>query len=128
MERALQLIGLTSTKKTSTTPYSGGTPGGYAQFGGDRSTHHSNVRSNAFRSRAGSFGQEEGHTWVELATTGGPNSSKEQIIHGTKDVVVTTDITTHFEEARPRGAASSNDSRTSGDDLARDEPEVRKVV
>lgn len=55
------------------------------------------------------------------ATATGSNGSKEQIIGGTNDVVVTTDIETQFEEdsGDDQHAGSAHECRVSGDDEGR---------
>lgn len=96
MERALQILGLASSKKSSG-PYPSGSHGPYAQFGTGRSkTQHSNMMPDS--QGITPFDQSKGLTWVEL-TTGGRNSSKERIVPG-NDVIVTTDIRTRFEDAK----------------------------
>ncbi|KAJ5774897.1 hypothetical protein N7457_009793 [Penicillium paradoxum] len=118
MERVLQHFGF-SSKKTST-PYHNSSA--HAAYGTNKShlASHSNYQSNAYGGR-GPFGdEEEGTGWMELTTTAGPNGSKEHIVKGGKDVVVTTDIVTRFEETEGHGGPPSADSSISAEDLIRE--------
>lgn len=79
---------------------------------------------------------------MELGDLGGRNSagngSKEHIVPGGNNVVVTTDIVTQFDDLNGSGngygngghvhAISSNASSGSGDDWGRQTPDVRKGV
>lgn len=47
---------------------------------------------------------------MELTVAGGPEGSDEQIVGGGKDVLVTTNIETHYEDVGCRNARSSNAS------------------
>lgn len=65
---------------------------------------------------------------MELTRPGGPNESKEQIV-GSKDVVITTDIMTRFEDVDTHGGPSSTDSTISGEELIREHTQdARRVV
>jgi hypothetical protein len=65
---------------------------------------------------------------MELTRPGGLNESNEQIV-GSKDVVITTDIVTRFEDADTNGGPSSADSTISGEDLIREHThDARRVV
>ncbi|KAJ6093902.1 hypothetical protein N7467_002747 [Penicillium canescens] len=127
MERVLQRLGLTS-KKTST-PYNIRGSSGHAAYGTNKSnpTNHSNFRSNAYGGR-NKLQEEEDLGWMELTRPAGPNESKEQIV-GSKDVVITTDIMTHFEDVDTHGGPSSTDSTVSGEELIREHTQdARRVV
>lgn len=79
----------------------------------------------------------EGLDWVELGDLGrnsGGNGSKEHIVPGGNNVVVTTDIVTQFDDLegnRSHGghvhAISSNTSSGSGEDWGRQTPDVRGI-
>ncbi|KAL3470361.1 hypothetical protein BJX99DRAFT_50999 [Aspergillus californicus] len=125
MERVLQHFGLTSKKasRTPTYPYADG-PGGRSL-----PTNHSHFQSQS-QSRA--YGDGDGLDWVELGDVGGRTGSKERIVGDSKNVVVTTDIETRFEDVegqvgRGNGAGSSGGSTISGEDLARPQSAGRKV-
>ncbi|KAJ5086587.1 hypothetical protein NUU61_007894 [Penicillium alfredii] len=127
MERVLQHLGLTS-KKTST-PYNLQSPNAYVAYGTNRSNgaSHSHYQSSAFGGRKPFSRDEEDVDWMELTDARGSSASKEQIIGG-KDVMVTTDIVTQFEERRNHRAGSSGGSQTSGDEAARETTDTQKVV
>jgi len=128
MERVLQRLGLTS-KKTST-PYQYRDSSGHAAYGTNKSnpTSHSNFQSNAYGGRK-AFGGDDDPGWMELTVTEGPNGSKDHIVNGPTDVVITTDIVTRFEDVERHAAPSSGDSSISGEDLIRvQSPDSRKVV
>ncbi|KAJ5690486.1 hypothetical protein N7462_004878 [Penicillium macrosclerotiorum] len=97
MERVFQALGLTS-KKTST-PYRSPGPGNYAAFDTNRTnrTGNSGFQSGAYGPKKLWRGDDE--TWIELNDSEPVDSSKEHIVGGAKDVVVTTDIITRFEHA-----------------------------
>ncbi|KAL2830423.1 hypothetical protein BJY01DRAFT_118892 [Aspergillus pseudoustus] len=118
MERILVRLGL-SSKKTSTPshPYNG--PSGYQLGSRSMNTNHSQFRSEAYSGKKIINGNDKDLHWVELN-----NLSNEQIVDRSgHDVVITTDITTHFEDADATRGPSSNDSNASGEDIA-----TRKVL
>ncbi|KAL2816651.1 hypothetical protein BDW59DRAFT_182400 [Aspergillus cavernicola] len=143
METILQRLGLTSKKTSTPNTYPYGSGGaGHVGYGATRSmpTSHSHFQSNAYGGKQ-TFGDDNDNDldWVELgepgAGSGHNNGSKERIVGGDKDVVVTTDIVTQFEDIESHhghghgsGPSSSNDSSISGEDLARQQsPGSRKV-
>ncbi|KAJ5332775.1 hypothetical protein MYU51_009099 [Penicillium brevicompactum] len=127
MERVLQRLGLTS-KKTST-PYQYRNSSGNAAYGTNKSnpTSHTHFQSNAYRGKT--FGGEDDDPgWMELTATEGPNGSKEHIVSGSRDVVITTDIVTRFEDMENHAGPSSGDDSISGEDLIRHNTNDRKGV
>lgn len=140
MERILQRLGLTS-KKTSTPAYynSGSNPYGPGRSLNTNRGTNSHFQADAYRSSKTAFANaEEGDLdWVELGNLGrnsGGNGSKEHIVPGGNNVVVTTDIVTQFDDLegnRSRGghvhAISSNTSSGSAEDWGRQTPDVRGV-
>ncbi|CAG8137576.1 unnamed protein product [Penicillium olsonii] len=96
MDRILQHFGLTS-KKTPT-PYRYRNTSGYAAYETNKSNpaSHSNFQSSAYRGRT--LDDDDDPAWMELTATEGPNGSKEHIVTGSKEVVITTDIETRFED------------------------------
>ncbi|CAI7567297.1 unnamed protein product [Penicillium bialowiezense] len=126
MERVLQHLGLTS-KKTSA-PYQYRNSSGHAAYGTNKSnpTSHIHVQSNAYRGKTFG-GEDDDPDWMELTATEGPNGSKEHIVNGSRDVVITTDIVTRFEDVEHHAGPSSGDS-ISGEDLIRHNPDDRNVV
>jgi hypothetical protein len=109
MERVLQHLGLTS-KKTET-PYHLQSARNYAD--------HANVHSTAYGGRR-TLGRSNDRSWMELTAAGGPGGSDEQIVGAGKDVLVTTNIETHYEDVGGRDTRPSSESHVSGDDPARE--------
>jgi hypothetical protein len=129
MERVMQRLGLTS-KKTST-PYQYRNSSGHAAYGTNKSNpaSHSNFQSNAYGGRKPQGDAEDAPGWMELSGSGGMDGSKEHIVSGTKNVVITTDIVTRFEDVEGRRGPSSGGSSASGEDLIRERSQdVQKVV
>lgn len=131
MERVLQHLGFTSKKPSNNYQYRNSS--GHAAYGTNKSNlaSHSNFQSNAYGGRGPFVDDDEGTGWMELTTTAGPNGSKEHIVNvnGTKDVVITTDIVTRFEDVDGHRGPSSGDSNVSAEDLIRERShDVRKVV
>lgn len=117
MEKALQILGLSSTKKSSNL-YNDQSNSAYAKFGTDRSRRaHWNVQANAYGGRS-EVGRDDDLDWVELTAATGENSSKEKIVPGDKGVVVTTDIMTQVEDA-PHALGSLDHGHVFGDDSVR---------
>lgn len=143
MERILQRLGLTS-KKTSTPAYyqSGSNPYGPGRSLNTNRGTNSHFRPSTYGTGSKAFADEGDLDWVELGDLGGRNSagngSKEHIVPGGNNVVVTTDIVTQFDDLNGSGngygngghvhAISSNASSGSGDDWGRQTPDVRKGV
>lgn len=127
MERVLQRLGLTS-KKTST-PYQYRNSSGNAAYGTNKSnpTSHTHFQSNAYRGKT-IGGEDDDPGWMELTATEGPNGSKEHIVSGSRDVVITTDIVTRFEDMENHAGPSSGDDSISGEDLIRHNTNDRKGV
>jgi hypothetical protein len=107
MERVLQRLGLTS-KKTST-PCQYRNSSGHAAYGTNKSnpTSHSNFQSDAYGGRKAFGVEDDDPGWMELTVTEGPNGSKEHIVNGPTNVVITTDIVTRFEDAESHAGPSS---------------------
>ncbi|CAG8924032.1 unnamed protein product [Penicillium salamii] len=127
MDRILQRFGLTS-KKTPT-PYQYRNASGYAAYGTNRSNpvSHSNFKSNAYRGRTLDGDEDPG--WMELTAAEGPNGSKEHIVTGSKEVVITTDIETRFEDVENHAGPSSSDDSAFREDLSKEHsPDNRKIV
>ncbi|KAL4922764.1 hypothetical protein BDW62DRAFT_2743 [Aspergillus aurantiobrunneus] len=128
MERVLQRLGLT-TKKTSTPnyPYASG----HGAYGTTTNRSMPTSHSKAYRATK-TFRDEDDLDWLELGNGGPHGGSKERIVGGSKDVVVTTDISTQFEDAPDRGPsmhASRSNTNTSGEDLDRQpSPGSRRVL
>lgn len=57
---------------------------------------------------------------MELTAAGGPGGSDEQIVGAGKDVLVTTNIETHYEDVGGRDTRPSSESHGSADDPARE--------
>jgi hypothetical protein len=128
MERVLQRLGLTS--KTST-PYQYRNSSGHAAYGTSKSNpaSHSNFQPNAYGGRKVFGGEDDDPGWMELTVTEGPNESKENIVNGPTDVVITTDIVTRFEDAERHAGPSSGESSISGEDLIRvQSSDARRIV
>ncbi|PTU24978.1 hypothetical protein P175DRAFT_0428129 [Aspergillus ochraceoroseus IBT 24754] len=127
MERVLQRLGL-SSKKTSTPIYHHDSIARVA-YGTNRSMplNHPQFQSNAYCGSK-TFGLEDELGWQELDSFKDPTGSNKQIVGGSKDVVVTTDIVTKFEDIESHRGPSSNDSNISSEDLVSGEsPNSRNV-
>lgn len=125
MERVLQRLGLTSKK--SSIPYQYRSSSGHAAYGTNKSgSRRSNFQSSAHRGGKTFGGDDDDPGWMELTATEGPNGSKEDIVSGPKDVVITTDIVTRFEDVEHQAGLSSGDSSVS-EELVREMSPIRKV-
>ena len=98
MERVLQHLGLTSKKSSNSHQLQ--SPGAYGAYGNSRSpfASHSNNRASTYVKKKPFSRDDAGWTELSGATAMGSNDSKDQVMGGEHDVVVTTDIEFQVEE------------------------------
>ncbi|KAJ5593964.1 uncharacterized protein N7459_000172 [Penicillium hispanicum] len=124
MERVLQHLGLTSKKPSN--PYYQ-SPHAYAAYGTNRSGVGNH--SQAYGDRKPLGRADEDLTWVELTNARDSNDSKNGIMTGNNDIMVTTEFTTQFEEPAAPHSGSSRASHTSGDGgMGAPSTDIQKVV